>query len=66
MSDIRTKLIPIPTSKFLKVKCMKCGNEQIIFNKASTKVYCLVCGNLLAEPTGGKARIHAKIIGVLE
>lgn len=54
-------IIPRPTSKFLKVVC-RCKNEQIIFNKASSKVKCLVCGAVLAEPTGGKAKIKAKVI----
>lgn len=66
MKALRTKLIPIPTSKFIKVKCLKCGNEQIIFNKVSTTVKCLVCGEKIAEPTGGKAKIFAKIVEVLE
>ena len=52
-------------SKFLKVICPKCKNEQIIFNKASAKVKCLVCGNILAENTGGKSIIKAKIVKVL-
>jgi small subunit ribosomal protein S27e len=49
-------------SKFLKVKCEKCKNEQVIFEKASTEVKCLVCGETLAEPTGGKAKIKSKSI----
>jgi len=48
-----------PESKFLKVKC-KCRNEQIIFNKASMVVKCLVCGAVLAEPTGGLAKIKSE------
>ena len=58
------KLIPMPKSKFLKVICSKCKNEQIIFNKASSIVKCLVCGFELAEPTGGKAKIKSKVIQV--
>ena len=53
-----------PTSKFLEVVCPKCKNEQIIFNKASRKVTCLVCGNILSEPTGGMSKIKAKIAKV--
>jgi small subunit ribosomal protein S27e len=49
-------------SKFVKVKCKKCGHEQVIFEKASNKVKCLNCGELIAEPTGGKAKIYAEII----
>ncbi len=51
-------------SKFLKVKCKKCNNEQIIFNKASSVVKCLVCGEVLAVPTGGKANIKTSIVEV--
>jgi small subunit ribosomal protein S27e len=49
-------------SKFLKVKCKKCKNEQVIFEKAASLVKCLVCGEVLAEPTGGKAIIHSEKI----
>ena len=52
-------------SKFLKVKCKKCKNEQVIFNKASTAVKCLVCGDVLAEPKGGKSEIKTKILEVV-
>jgi small subunit ribosomal protein S27e len=55
-----------PESKFIKVKCKKCKNEQIIFNKAATTVKCLVCDNILAEPRGGKAEIKTSVIGNLE
>lgn len=54
------------TSKFIKVRCPKCKNEQIIFGKSSSKVSCLVCGKLLAEPTGGKSKVKARILEVLE
>ena len=54
-----------PTSKFVKVRCPKCKNEQIIFGKVSTTVECLVCNKPLAEPTGGKSRIKSKILEVL-
>ena len=55
-----------PTSKFVKVRCPKCKNEQIMFGKASSKVVCLVCGKVLAESTGGKIKIKARILEVLE
>ena len=53
-------------SKFIKVRCNKCKNEQIIFGKASTRVNCLVCGEELLEPTGGKSKIKARVLEVLE
>jgi len=53
-------------SKFIKVRCNKCKNEQIVFGKSTTKVICLVCGDELLEPTGGKSRIKARVLEVLE
>jgi len=54
------------TSKFIKVRCPKCKNEQIIFGKTATKIDCLVCGKSLAEPTGGKGKVKSRILEVLE
>jgi len=51
-------------SKFLKLTCSKCKNEQIVFNKATSNVKCLVCGSELAEATGGKAKIKSKVVQV--
>jgi len=53
------------TSKFVKIRCPKCKNEQIMFGKASSIVICLVCGKGLADPTGGKSRVKARILEVL-
>ncbi len=52
-------------SKFIKVRCDKCKNEQVIFGKASTKITCLVCQTELATPKGGKTNISARILEVL-
>jgi small subunit ribosomal protein S27e len=49
--------------KFIKVKC-KCKNEQVMFEKPATVVRCLVCNEIIAEPTGGKADIKADVLGV--
>ena len=59
------KLIPQPKSRFLRVKCLNCGNQQIIFGCSATDVVCLVCGKTLLQSTGGKARILTKILEVL-
>jgi len=58
-------MIKETSSRFIKVKCQKCKNEQNIFGKVSTKVECLVCGEILAEPSGGKSVIHARVLEVL-
>ena len=47
--------------KCIRVRC-KCKNEQVIFQKPSTTVRCLVCGEVLAEPRGGRAEIRAKVL----
>jgi small subunit ribosomal protein S27e len=52
-------------SKFIRVKCPDCENEQIIFEKSSTLVDCVVCGRVLAEPTGGKADLKAEKLAEL-
>jgi small subunit ribosomal protein S27e len=52
-------------SRFIKVRCEKCKNEQIIFSKSATPVKCLVCSEMLAEPTGGAAKIIGHILEVL-
>ncbi|MCX6681959.1 MAG: 30S ribosomal protein S27e [Methanoregula sp.] len=49
-------------SRFFKVKCPDCENEQMVFEKASTVVNCVVCGKELATPTGGKANLKAEIV----
>ena len=53
-------------SKFIKVRCSKCKNEQTIFGNASIEVKCLVCNKELSYPTGGKSRISARVLEVLE
>ena len=54
------------SSKFIKIRCPKCKNEQVMFGKASTMVKCLVCDKILAEPTGGKSRVKARVLEVLQ
>jgi small subunit ribosomal protein S27e len=56
----------MPKSRFIKVRCSGCKNEQVIFGNVSTKVNCLVCNAELAYPTGGKSRVNARILEVLE
>jgi len=55
-----------PKSKFIRVKCNDCGNEQIIFDHAKSVVKCLVCEKPLAFPKGGKADIKTQILEILE
>mgnify|MGYP006300468517 CR=1 FL=1 len=60
------KTLQEPISKFVKVRCPKCKNEQIIYGKASSDINCLVCGKRLAESGGGKTKIKVRILEVLD
>ena len=59
------EFIPRPRSNFLRVKCLECGNEQTIFSNTSNTVQCNVCEAVIAEPTGGKSKIHGEILEVM-
>ncbi|KYK31289.1 MAG: 30S ribosomal protein S27e [Theionarchaea archaeon] len=53
-------------SKFLRIKCEDCGNEQVVFNRPSMAVRCLVCEKTVVEPKGGKGLVKTRILEVLE
>jgi small subunit ribosomal protein S27e len=53
------------SSKFIKVRCSKCKNEQIVFGKPATEIQCLVCAKTVAESAGGKGKVKARILEVL-
>ena len=46
---------------FLKVKCLDCDNEQVIFDRAAS----IICGKTLVKSRGAKAKITAHIEKVL-
>lgn len=48
--------------EFVKVKCDGCGNEQIVFEKPAGDVRCVVCDDVLARSTGGKADFMATVL----
>ena len=62
---VKGELIPKPQSNFIRVKCAKCGNEQVVFDRPSVAPHCSVCEEILADPTGGKARIRSEVVQVL-
>ena len=47
-----------------EIKPFNC--DQVVFGKAAMNVKCLVCGRDIAEPTGGKIKVKARILEVLE
>ena len=61
----KDQIVPKPKSRFLRIKCLNCGAEQIVFGCATSTVHCIVCEKELTQSTGGKARILTKITEVL-
>ena len=59
-------MVGVKNSKFLRVKCADCNNEQIVFDHPSTVVKCIVCGRTLILPAGGKGIIKTEVVEVLE
>jgi small subunit ribosomal protein S27e len=55
-----------PKSNFLRVKCVDCGNQQVVFDRAASVVQCIICGKTLVKPKGGKSQITAQIVEVLD
>ena len=62
MSDLKIET----KSKFLRVKCKNCGNEQVICERASKEIKCGVWSETLAKPRGGKAKIRGDVVEILE
>lgn len=61
----KENLVTMPASRFYRVLCRKCKNDQVVYNKVATTVKCLKCGEELAIPTGGEAIIKGKVLEVL-
>ncbi|MFB6265487.1 MAG: 30S ribosomal protein S27e, partial [Candidatus Nanohaloarchaea archaeon] len=64
---VRYRIVPevsrLSRGKFVKVKCDGCGNEQIVFSRPSRDVECVVCGDVLAESSGGTAEFQSQVVG---
>ena len=45
------------TIKFVRVLCRNCKHDQILFTRASKRVQCFYCHEVLAMPKGGKCEI---------
>jgi ribosomal protein S27E len=54
-------------SPLWKVKCKKCGHEQIVYSKPSNEIKCLKCSETIIVPTGGKGKlINCEIVEVIK
>ncbi|MDX1595589.1 MAG: 30S ribosomal protein S27e [Nitrosopumilaceae archaeon] len=58
--------IPKPSSKFQKVNCNECGEQQVVYSHATTEIACNSCGNIISQSTGSKAKINGKVLGSAE
>jgi small subunit ribosomal protein S27e len=59
--------VRLMTGNFVRVSCRDCGNEQVIFERACTKISCNICGATLVQPAGGKAKlVSAAVVESLE
>ncbi len=58
--------IPKPSSRFQKVNCNECGEQQVVYSHASTSVACNSCGNVIASPTGSKSVLNGAVLGTVE
>ena len=58
--------IPEPSSRFQRVSCEECNEEQTVYSHASTPVVCNSCGNTITESTGSKAKINGTVSGSAE
>lgn len=66
LQTIKMVDVQVPKGKFIKVRCTGCKNEQVVFGKCSTEIKCLVCGKTLCDPSGGKSKVKARVLEVLE
>ena len=55
-----------PKSFFLKVKCLGCGNEQVVFSSAAKSVKCLGCNQVLADSGPGKILLRQNVVRALK
>lgn len=51
---------------FVTVRCDGCGNEQVVFSNPAGDVDCVVCGDRVAESTGGRAEFLCPVIEEVE
>ncbi|XP_064389397.1 small ribosomal subunit protein eS27 [Halichondria panicea] len=51
------RLVQSPNSFFMDVKCPGCYKITTVFSHAQTVVLCVSCSTVLAQPTGGRARL---------
>jgi small subunit ribosomal protein S27e len=66
MPSKNTIMVPKPNSRFISVQCTQCGEKRIIFSHSTRDIHCKSCGQIMANKTGSKANVVAKIIEVFD
>ncbi|KAF9898481.1 40S ribosomal protein S27 [Lobosporangium transversale] len=51
------RVVQSPDSFYMDVKCSACQTITPLFSHAATVVSCPKCSTVLAQPTGGRARL---------
>ncbi len=57
--------IPKTRTRFLEIKCIKCGKERKVFSASNREIKCKGCDEVLVYPSASRAAIQAKVIKVL-
>lgn len=53
-------------SRYIKIRCNKCGEERIVFGNSTRNIRCNKCKTQITKSTGSRAKIiNAKVIKVL-
>ena len=59
-------LIPKPNSNFLHIQCSKCEEKNIVYSHTTSNIYCKSCNELLADRSGGRAKINGNLLNPLD
>lgn len=58
--------IPMPSSRFYRLECSECNEQQVVYSHATMQVFCNQCGSPLASSSGSKANLTGRIRGVVD
>ncbi len=58
--------IPTPSSRFYKIECDDCNEQQVVYSHATTRVFCNQCGSPIATSSGSKARLAGRVQGAVD
>ncbi len=62
----RTAGVIVMVGNFIRIECLECGNQQIVFNRPAKDISCAECETMVVEATGGIGRLDAEVIETVE